>query len=269
MTPRRRILILDDEKKVAFFLRESLDTLGYEFEVVSVTSTREALREVRRKPFDLVITDQNLPGMKGLELIERVQERSPETRFILITAYGSEELLAQARRLGAYHYLTKPFHVEEFVQTVLDALQEGNGVPRQALPDRHVDVLNVRLEELRREVGAQCVAASTANGAIVTQAGGLSDSYMEELVHLAADDFGTSLAMARLLGGTHTGNLSYYEGVRYDVYIANVEDDLFLVIVFDRRVQASRIGIVWLYARRAIENIRRVRSATPVRVGLD
>jgi predicted regulator of Ras-like GTPase activity (Roadblock/LC7/MglB family) len=130
-------------------------------------------------------------------------------------------------------------------------------------------MLDVRLEELRREVGAQCVVASTAAGTVVAQAGGLPDLQLDQLLQLAVDDFGSSLAVARYLGGTHTGNLTYYEGARHDVYMASVEDDLFLVIVFDRRLQTSRIGIVWLYARRAIENLRRVRSVNPVRVGPD
>jgi CheY-like chemotaxis protein/predicted regulator of Ras-like GTPase activity (Roadblock/LC7/MglB family) len=262
MTTRRRILIVDDETKVAFFLQESLEALGQDFEVVSVSSTKEALQEVDRKRFNLLVTDQRMPDMDGLELVKQVQKRYPGTQFILITAYGSEDVLSRAQRLGAYRYFTKPFHIEDFVQTVMDALQEGDAQLKQPISDQHVDVLSSRLEELRREVGAQCVLASTSNGALVNQAGILTGLDVRKLLQLAAEGFTASSAMTNYLGGNHTSSLNYHEGAKYDIYTAGVHDDLFLVIIFDRRVQASRIGIVWLYARRAIESLRRVMTSS-------
>lgn len=258
MTARQRILIVDDETKVAFFLQESLEALDHDLEVVSVSSTEAALRQITAQSFDLLVVDQWMPGMDGLALVAQVRERQPDTLFILITAYGSESVLAKARLLGAYRCFTKPFHIEDFVQTVLEALQKTDGWSGNSLLDQHVDVLGDRLEELRREVGAQCVLASTSAGALVAQAGVLAGLDVEQLLQLAAESFTTSLAMVHYLGGNHSSNLNYHEGVRHDIYTANVHEDLFLAIVFDRRVQASRIGIVWLYARRAIENLRRL-----------
>ena len=263
MTARRRILILDDEPKVAFFLQESLEALGRNFEVISVSSSDEALRELERAKFDLLVTDQRMPGINGLELVQRVQEHHPDTRFILITAYGSDDTLAEARRLGAYRYFTKPFHIDDFVQTVVDALDRNDSQPKEPLPDRHTDVVNAQLEELRREIGAQCVLAVTVGGTLVARVGTLPGIDLEQLLGLAAEGFSCSLAMANYLGGTQAGNLTYYEGANHDVYTANVQDDLFIVIVFDRRIQASRIGIVWLYLRRAIDHLRRVMMRVP------
>jgi CheY-like chemotaxis protein/predicted regulator of Ras-like GTPase activity (Roadblock/LC7/MglB family) len=259
MTARQRILIVDDETKVAFFLRESLETLGHNFEVLSASSPEEALRQVSLKKFDLLVTDQRMPGMNGLDLIRQVQESHPETQFILITAYGTDNVLTQAQRLGAYRYFTKPFHIEDFVQTVLDALQERAGSqPLDPWSDAPIDVLRSRLEELRREIGAQCVLASASHGTLIAQAGVLAGLDMQQLLSLAADGCVTSAAMSHYLGGDHISNLNYFEGKSHDIYTANVHDDLFIVIVFDRRMQASRIGIVWLYVRRAIESLRRV-----------
>jgi CheY-like chemotaxis protein/predicted regulator of Ras-like GTPase activity (Roadblock/LC7/MglB family) len=259
MPTRQRILIVDDETKVAFFLQESLKALDHNFEVVSVSSAEEALHTVTHKPFDLLVTDQRMPGMDGLELVAKLQQDYPGTRFILITAYGSEDVLIQAQRMGACGYFTKPFHIEDFIQTVLAALQENaSEQDGESLSDQHVDVLGRRLEELRREVGAQCVLAADSVGTLVAQAGILSGLDVEKLLLLAADGFTTSSAMAHYMGGHCSNNLTYYEGSDHDIYVANVHDDLFLVIVFDRRVQASRIGIVWLYARRAIEGLYRL-----------
>ncbi len=265
MTARQRILIVDDETKVAFFLQESLEVLEYDFEVVSVSSAEEALHRVDRKRFDLLVTDQRMPGMNGLELAQKMQERHPGTQFILITAYGSEEILVQAQRLGAIGYFTKPFHIEDFVQTVLGALQEGvESQPKGSLSEQRVDVLGGRLEELRREVGAQCVLAASSTGALIAQAGVLTGLDAERLLLLAADGFVASSTMSHYLGGHCSNNLTYYEGSNHDIYVANVHNDLFLVIVFDRRVQASRIGIVWLYARRAVESLYRLTALPPL-----
>jgi CheY-like chemotaxis protein/predicted regulator of Ras-like GTPase activity (Roadblock/LC7/MglB family) len=268
MAARRRILILDDEASVAFFLRESLEALGFDFEVVSVSSSDDALREINQSKFDLLVTDHRMPGMKGLELVETVKKRHGDMRFILITAYGSEDVLKEARNLGAFQFFTKPFRIDDFVQTVVDALENGDGPPRESLTDQQPDVLSVRLEELRREVGAQCVLASGPDGAVIVQAGSLTGLDLERLLQLATDWCVSSSAIGTYVGGDQTHNLTYFEGVSHDIYLASVEDDLFLVLVFDRQVQASRVGIVWLYARRAIENLRRVRSAFPVGVDM-
>ncbi len=265
MTARQRILIVDDETKVAFSLQESLQVLEHDFEVVSVSTAEEALHRVDRKRFDLLVTDQRMPGMNGLELAQKMQERHPGTQFILITGYGSEDILIQAQRLGAIGYFTKPFHIEDFVQTVLGALQEGAASrPRGPLSEQRVDVLGHRLEELRRDAGAQCVLAASSVGALVAQAGVLTGLDAEQLLSLATDGFLASSAMSHYLGGRSSNNLIYYEGADHDIYVANVHDDLFLLIVLDRRVQASRIGIVWLCARRAVETLYRLMALSPI-----
>jgi len=270
MTARQRILIVDDETKVAFFLQESLEALGHDFEVVGVSSTVEALQAAHHARFDLLVTDQRMPGMDGLELIRRVQKLHPDMQSILITAYGSEDTLSQAQKIGAFRYFTKPFHIEDFVQTVLEALNEPGRQGRPGfLPDQPVDRLTARLEELRREVGAQSVVACDGAGIVLAQVGIFNGVDPDSLFPLAADSFVASAQMGRLLGGAQTDNLIFHQGISHDVYLAGVHDNLFLVIVFDRLIQASRIGIVWLYTRRAIENLRRTRSPEFVRVGLD
>ncbi len=265
MTARQRILIVDDETKVAFFLQESLKALEHNLEVVSVSSAEEALHKVNHQRFDLVVTDQRMPGMNGLELVEIMQKRYPGTQFILITAYGSDAVWGKAQRLGAVGYFAKPFHIEDFVQTVLAALRaETDDRSEGALSNQRVDALDSRLEDLRRELGAQCVLASTSGGTFIAQAGVPTRLDVRQLLSLAVDGFVSSLAMAHYLGGRSSGNLAYHKGANHDVYVASVHDDLLLVIVFDRRMQASRIGIVELCARRAGESLHRLMASSSV-----
>jgi two-component system response regulator (stage 0 sporulation protein F) len=119
---QKRILIVDDEVRVAFFLMEGLKGLGDEYEVLTTKSAELALEQVGRQPFDLAVIDHRLPGISGLDLIKRLQDLSPSTQTILITAYSSPELEDEAYRLRAYRYFAKPFHIEDLMCTVQNAL---------------------------------------------------------------------------------------------------------------------------------------------------
>lgn len=262
MATSQRILIVDDETKVAFFLQESLKALDDNLEVLSVASAEAALGEIEREEFDLLVTDQRMPGLSGLELISQVRQQHPDTRTILITAYGSDELAREAKRLDVQRYFTKPFHIEDFVQTVIEVLGPLGGEPVGAhFSHQCVDAMARRLESLRREIGAQCVIAAAPAGEVIAQAGATVGLDLQSLISLAVKDLGASSALALHLGGDHMTNLNYYEGAVYDVYLAQINEDLVMVIIFDRRVQASRVGIVWLYARRTIEALRRITAA--------
>lgn len=126
----KRILVVDDEKTVAFFLSETLDELGIEYQVQTACSGEDALKKITVESFDLIITDLRMPGMSGLELLSQVREISPGTRTILITAYGDDEVEAEARRLGVYDYITKPFQMEKFTRMVQRALLRDMLVPQ-------------------------------------------------------------------------------------------------------------------------------------------
>lgn len=128
MKKRKRILVVDDEVKLAFLLKQSLLGLGPEYEIDTANSGAEALKILERDPCDLVITDFRMRGMGGLELMRLIKTESPETLVILMTAYGSPEIVAEAKRLQAYRYITKPFPIEEFQQIVKEALvDDGRG----------------------------------------------------------------------------------------------------------------------------------------------
>ena len=126
----KRILVVDDEKSVAFFLGETLAQLGPEYQVQTAYSGEEALSKITIEPFHLIITDLRMPGMSGLELVRRMRELSPGTRTILITAYGDGKIEAEARHLGVYDYVTKPFQIDEFTQMVQKALLRDMLIPQ-------------------------------------------------------------------------------------------------------------------------------------------
>jgi DNA-binding NtrC family response regulator len=117
-----RILIVEDEEKVAFFLKESLSGLENGYNVVSTSSAEEALAAIGSCEFDLVIADFRLPGQNGLELIHELRLSYPRIQTMLITAYGSDELEAAAYRHNVARYFAKPFRLNEFVEAVREVL---------------------------------------------------------------------------------------------------------------------------------------------------
>ncbi|MCA9259842.1 MAG: sigma-54-dependent Fis family transcriptional regulator, partial [Planctomycetales bacterium] len=115
-TARGRILVVDDHPAA----RESVsDVLRCaEYEVVGLASAVEALPRLERDSFDVVITDLQMPGMDGLELIRQLQVRRIETQCIMVTAHASIASAVEAMRHGAFDYLEKPFNVEKLERLV-------------------------------------------------------------------------------------------------------------------------------------------------------
>jgi len=81
------------------------------------------------------------------------------------------------------------------------------------------------------------------------------------LLSLLAGGFATTGALARQVGDGQTASLNFHAGSRYEIYSTNVGDSLFLAMVYDRQVQASRIGIVWVYTRRAVQRLPSILTA--------
>ncbi len=120
----RRILIVEDESTAAFSLGRMVEHLHESYRVHIAHSGEEALDALDDQPLDLLVTDLRMPGISGLELIRRLRTSSPQTQAILITAYGSDEVEAEARRLGVCRYISKPFLVEDLLNTIQHILKE-------------------------------------------------------------------------------------------------------------------------------------------------
>ncbi len=117
-----RILVVDDETSMQEFLEILLHREGYDVAVCG--SANEAILALESDDFDLVLSDIQMPGMTGLELLDHVKSTSPDTLLVLITAYGTTESAVEAMKHGAYDYLTKPCSVDEIRLVVEKALEK-------------------------------------------------------------------------------------------------------------------------------------------------
>jgi DNA-binding NtrC family response regulator len=118
-----KILVVDDEHLIRWSLEQNLKKQGYE--VFTAGSGEDALRLVREEAPDLMLLDIQLPGISGLEVLERVKEMEEETTVIMVTALGVLETAVKAMRMGAYDYINKPFNLDELAIVIKKALETG------------------------------------------------------------------------------------------------------------------------------------------------
>ena len=124
------ILVADDEPGQRQFISGSLSR---EYEIVTAADGKEASELLSHRSFNLVITDERMPRMGGIELVRWIHKNSPETPVIVLTAYGSVETAVAAIKLGAEEYLTKPLKSPEELRIVV-----GKVLSRRAMSDRNL-----------------------------------------------------------------------------------------------------------------------------------
>jgi DNA-binding NtrC family response regulator len=116
MPHRSAILVVDDEPIIRDTVAEFLG--GHRFHTDTAASGEEALKKAAARRFDVVLCDVNLPGLDGIEVLERLRKVSPETFVLLITAYATVESAVEAFQKGAHDYLMKPILLHEVLNKV-------------------------------------------------------------------------------------------------------------------------------------------------------
>jgi response regulator RpfG family c-di-GMP phosphodiesterase len=116
------VLVVDDEPAIRDLLFEGLKDSGFDCSVAANGS--EALEQLRRRRFGLVLSDIDMPAMDGVKLLQRVKEAHPDVEVVMITGVVDVEVALRAMRMGANDYLTKPFNLEEVRLTVERAMEK-------------------------------------------------------------------------------------------------------------------------------------------------
>jgi CheY-like chemotaxis protein len=143
-----KILVVDDEMGMREGCRRALARHGYQVSVAEHGA--EGLRKLREEAFDLVLLDAMMPGLGGLEFLDRAQERDPNIICVVITGYATVDLAAQAMKKGAQGFLPKPFNSDELLAAVRSGLEERTR--RLALTQQEEQEEELRqLERTRQE----------------------------------------------------------------------------------------------------------------------
>ena len=116
----KHILVVDDEVSICEILGQFLRKKGYT--VSTAGNGEEAIEILDRTEIDLVVTDIKMPGITGVDLLKRIKENQPVTPVLITTGFPTLDTAIEALKLGAYDYLTKPFHLEEISEKVKRAI---------------------------------------------------------------------------------------------------------------------------------------------------
>jgi len=114
-----KVLLVDDEEDFVKSLSERIGmrNLGSEVALDGV----EALKKIQEQSPDVIVLDLKMPGMHGLEVLEKVKKAYPAIQVVILTGHGSEEDEKKARKLGAFDYLNKPVGLEKLMETITKA----------------------------------------------------------------------------------------------------------------------------------------------------
>jgi two-component system alkaline phosphatase synthesis response regulator PhoP len=121
---QKHILIVEDEENLLKIIKLNLELEGYS--VTPAITGIEALKEFRKKNFDLILLDVMLPEMNGFDVCEEIRKENKEVPILFLTAKGSGEDRVQGLKLGADDYLTKPFNLEELLLRIQILLKRSN-----------------------------------------------------------------------------------------------------------------------------------------------
>ncbi|MGC8744167.1 MAG: HD domain-containing phosphohydrolase [Verrucomicrobiia bacterium] len=162
---RARILVVDDEEIVLVALRETIRLAGYE--VVTAIDAVKALEEVKSQEFAVILTDQQMPGMTGLEFLAQVKTIQPNATRILITAVLDLRTVIEAINKGEiYRFIVKPWLREELLATIKNAVQRYDLVVTNNRLQAEAIAMNEKLRELNASLESQIKLVEEKNKAL-------------------------------------------------------------------------------------------------------
>lgn len=120
----KRILVVDDEKNIRMTLSHCLKDQNYDIEIA--INGDEALKKIESDNYDLILLDIKMPGLTGMEVLEKIRQNGNKVDVIMMTAYGTIERAVEAMKLGAIDFISKPFTPVEIRNIVKDVLDRQN-----------------------------------------------------------------------------------------------------------------------------------------------
>jgi len=205
MKKQARILVVDDEPSVCVALEAVLIREGYE--VLTAHSGSEALQLMAKTPVDLALLDWNMPGMDGLQLMDELRHRWPDTVLVILTGYGTLESALGALRYGAHDYLLKPSSPADIKTSVRKGLEKRWDKLRRKQLLTRIEADVRALAKGGGEVGPEPPIVDETEAEPVLEVGDLSiDLYKHAVtlagqpVNLTPTEFNTLVALARKPG---------------------------------------------------------------------
>ncbi len=185
-TQAARVLVVDDHASARESVVCTLAEAGHEVE--SVASAAEALQALEKATYDVVLTDLNMPGMTGLDLLRHMQNCPHGAQVIMITAYGTVSSAVEAMRHGAFDYIEKPFEADHLEHLVARAIRQGRLIDQNPrLPNAAGGPVMIGSGTAMREFRARLAQfAPTAETVLITGESGTGKELAARALHAAS-----------------------------------------------------------------------------------
>ena len=180
-----KILIVDDDTTFCIMLRKWLEKRG--FEVDTAFSYKDAVKQLDKAGFDLVLTDLRLPDKDGIDLLRVIKEKTPETQVLLMTGYADIQTAVTAIKLGAFDYVAKPVIPDEILKKLQEALKleaepVAKSVPAKANPTSFSYIKGVS-EGADRQYEYIHLVGPTTMTVLINGESGTGKEYIARLIH--------------------------------------------------------------------------------------
>ena len=186
---RFKVLIAEDEDITRKHLIYALKKEGYD--VVGTRNGREALEQIEREYFDILITDVKMPEMSGIELLEKTRERYQDIEVLIITGFGSIDAAVEAMKKGAFEYITKPFNLDELILKVKNVYErkilKKENVAFKAFFEMHKGVsIIVRSEVMQHIVSTVEHMRDADCNVLLTGENGVGKALLAKIIHFTS-----------------------------------------------------------------------------------
>jgi DNA-binding response OmpR family regulator len=139
----KKVLIVDDEETLTWSMARSLSKDKDNYEVLIANNGREALNFLEKNKIDLVISDIRMPDINGLDLLVRIKKEYPQTKVIIMTAYGSADVQKEANQRGSLYYVEKPFEISDLRKIIIDLIGKKKGFRGKVFGLQLTDIIQI------------------------------------------------------------------------------------------------------------------------------
>jgi DNA-binding response OmpR family regulator len=294
-----RVLVVDDNHEVRRMVTASIKTLGADLDVLDVPSAEEALFISSSLPLDLVVLDFRLPGMSGLEMVDRLRKHKPETKIILVTGVEDTATRKQISEAGVAAFFFKPIEIATFLDAVKRCLWSDQNV--LSLPATRIlnsgepsisgkpsvsggpsasggpsvsrakpvimqgfqPTLDERMTALKQQVRAISVLLVNETGRVLEVAGNPSQiTSSSVLLPALMEAFHASQKVSDALGKSSIESLHYFTDARQRIYLAPVNPSNALLVVTTGYFEPDKLGMLDRAIHLAVHDLQDIQERT-------
>lgn len=203
----KKVLIVDDEETLTWSMAKSLSKDKDKYEVLIANNGKEALNLLKKHKIDLVISDIKMPDINGLDLLVNIKVEHPQTKVIIMTAYGSADVQKEASRRGSLFYIEKPFEISDIRKIIIDLIGKKKGFQGRVFDVQLTDIIQMNC--LGRLTTALVITRNGEKGVIYFNEG--------EVIHAECGDQKGTEAFYKILSweeGEFVSNIGFVPPVQ-------------------------------------------------------